>query len=201
MDNIFKGEQSRAAVGYIIVAVLTYYLNIFLAKTTDLTVTQTTFLAVYIIGNLVLYSFDMLFAKESFYIDGKLQIVPYTDVLTRLQLLGESFFHKQALRFIVTVSIDTIVGLVILKYVIDKLEELKLFPTWKYRNYIAAVLVAAFTYVLYLGTLRFKWAYQHESTPMMDILVIAWLSIILLLVASNPKILKSDIKWRMLYEN
>ena len=201
MDNIFKGEQQRAAVGYIVVAILAYYLNIFLAKTTNLTVTQTTFLAVYVIGNLVLYSFDMLFAKESFYINGKIQTVPYTDVLTRIQLLGESFFQKQALRFIVTVSIDTIVGLVILKYVIEKLEELKLFPTWKYRNYLAALVVAAFTYVLYLGTLRFKWAYQHEPAPLLDILVIAWLSILLLLVASNPKILKSDIKWRLLYEN
>lgn len=200
MENILKGEQSRAAFGYVLVAVLAYFLNIILAKTTKLTVTQTTFLAVYVIGNIVLYSFDMLFAKEAFVINGTLTPVSYMDFATRLQQLGISFFQKQFMRFLITVAIDTIVGLVLLKYAIEKLEALNILTQWKYRDYVVAVIVAAFTYILYLGTLRFQWAYQSDTSPMLDILVMAWLSILLILTASKPELLKTDLRWRFIYE-
>jgi hypothetical protein len=197
---MFKGEQSRGVIGYIIAGTIAYYLNILLSKTTKLTVTQSTFISVYIIGNVLLYSFDILFSKEKFLINDKYTEIPYTEIKTRGLWLLQSLYQKYFFKFLATVIIDTIVGLTLLKITIDKLDELNILKTWKYRNYVVAFIVATITYILYLSTLRFKWAYSHEESIILDILVMAWVSILILVAAINQNIFQSNVTWRMLYK-
>jgi len=200
MNTLFKGEQSRGIIGYLVAGSISYYLNIYLSKTTKLSVTQSSFIAIYIVGNVLLYSFDIMFAKEKFFINNVYQTVPYTEFITRGKWLLESLYQKYFFRFLVTVIIDTIVGLAVLKLVIEKLDSLKILTNWKYRNYVIAFIIATITYVLYLSTLRFKWAYNHEESIILNILVMAWVSIVILVASTNINILQKDVNWRMLYK-
>ena len=192
-------EKQRGLFGYVIAGIIAYYINILLSKTTTLSVTQTSFIAIYAIGNLIVYTFDILFAKDSFYINNQLTPVPHTDLATRAQWLLSSFLDKYFFRFLVTVVIDTIIGLTILRVVILYLDKLKIFPNWKYRNYLAAFVVATLTYILYLGTLRFQWAYQPNTPLILDITVMAWVSLALLIYATNQNFLQQDLPWRFFY--
>lgn len=195
-------EQDRGVFGYIVAGIIAYFINIFLSKTTTLTVAQTTFIAIYLIGNLIVYSFDILFAKKQFFIDGALQTIPYSELATRGYWLLHSFYQQFFFRFIVTVIIDTIVGLTILKFTIAYLDKLNILKDWKYRNYIVAFVIATLTYVLYLGTLRFRWAYQQKTPVYLDILVMAWVSISLLIyTAANQSFTQKDVAWRFFYAN
>jgi len=205
--TLFKNEQGRGIFGYIAAAIIVNYINIYLSKVTKLTLTQSTFISIYIIGNIIVYSSDILFAKESFYLDNYNGVkdfvgkVPYTDISTRAKWLANSFYKKYFFRFLVTVVIDTIIGITLLKYTIKKLDDLNILTTWKYRNYIIATIVSAFTYFLYLSTLRFKWAYQYDENILMNILVMVWVSLALLISASTNPVLSNNnsVKWRNLY--
>lgn len=205
---LFRSEQGRGIFGYLSAAILAYYLNIYLSRISTLTVTQSTFLSIYVVGNLIVYSSDILFAKKSFSlplyngVKNYVGEVPYTDFSTRGYWLLTSFYKKYFFRFLITVVIDTIIGLSLLKFTIKKLDELEIFMKWKYRNFVVAAIVSAFTYFLYLSTLRFKWAYHDEENPLMNILVMIWVSLALLVSAStNPLLVSTNNtpKWRNLY--
>jgi len=207
MIQLFKHEQQRGIFGYLGSAFIANIVNVLLSKYTTLSVQQTTFISIYIIGNIILYSMDILFAKENFNLDNYKGIsqfygkIPYNDITTRLKWLGESLYQKYFFRFFITVILDTIIGLSLLKYSIDTLDKYEILNKWKYRNYIVASVVATFTYFLYLSTLRFKWAYEHKENPTMNILVMIWLSLAILITVdekSNNSI-NTNNKWRLLY--
>lgn len=195
------GEQDRSIYGYLVAGTIAYLINILLSNVTTLTVTQTTFISIYLIGNLIVYGFDILFAKEKFVIDGKMMEVPYSDLATRAKWLLSSLYQHYFFRFLTTVVIDTLVGLTILKFTINYLDRLKILPNWKYRNYVVAFMVALATYILYLRTLQFNWAYQANTPILLDILVMAWVSLALLIYASNQTFLQQNIPWRFFYTN
>ena len=207
--QFFQGEQRRGIFGYLGSAVIANILNTFLSKYTQLSIQQSTFMSVYVIGNIILYSFDILFAKEKFNLatykgtSPFYGVVPYTDVQTRLKWLGESLYQKYIFRFLATVILDTIIGLSLLRFTIDKLDQFEILKTWKYRNIIVATVVSAITYLLYLSTLRFKWAYEYKEQPMMNILVMVWLTLAILITVSNVPSKDSvpeNLRWRLLYK-
>lgn len=207
--QFFQGEQRRGIFGYLGSAVIANILNTFLSKYTQLSIQQSTFMSVYVVGNIILYSFDILFAKEKFNLatykgtSPFYGVVPYTDVQTRLKWLGESLYQKYIFRFLATVILDTIIGLSLLRFTIDKLDEFEILKTWKYRNIIVATVVSAITYLLYLSTLRFKWAYEYKEQPMMNILVMVWLTLAILITVSNVPSKDSvpeNLRWRLLYK-
>lgn len=208
MIPLFKSEHQRGIFGYIGSAFVANFVNLLLSKYTTLTVQQSTFVAIYIIGNLFLYSIDILFAKEKFNITNYNGIVnyygpvPYMDISTRLKWLGHSLYQKYFFRFIVTVILDTIIGLSLLNFTIDRLDKYEILKDWKYRNYVVAAIVATFTYFLYLSTLRFKWAYEYKENPLMNILVMVWLSLAILIIVDEKTTTYKNIqnqKWRYLY--
>ena len=209
MIQFFKGEQRRGIFGYLGSAVIANLLNTILSKYTQLSIQQSTFISIYAIGNIILYSFDILFAKENFNLATYKGIspfygyVPYTDVKTRLKWLGESLYQKYIFRFLATVVLDTIIGLSLLRYTIEKMDQFEILKTWKYRNIIVATIVSAITYLLYLSTLRFKWAYEYKEQPIMNILVMVWLTLAILITVSNVPSKDSNsesIRWRLLYK-
>lgn len=209
MVHFFQGEQRRGIFGYIGSAVIANLLNTVLSKYTKLTIQQSTFVSVYMIGNIILYSFDILFAKEKFNLATYKNISPYygvvsyKDLSTRAKWLGESLYQKYIFRFLATVILDTIIGLSLLRYTIEKLDQFEILINWKYRNIIVATIVSTITYLLYLSTLRFKWAYEYKEQPMMNILVMIWLTLAILITVSNTKNTDNsteNLRWRLLYK-
>ena len=191
IQKIFQSEQRRGIFGYIGSAIFANIVNFLLTKYTTLNVQQTTFIAVYLVGNIIIYSFDILFAKKEFFLDSYkgganyYGPVPYSDIQTRLIWLGKSLYQKYIFRFLITVILDTIIGLSLLKYAIFKLDEYKVLLNWKYRNIIVATIVSSFTFFLYLSTLRFKWAYEYKENNIMNILVMVWLSLAILITVDE----------------
>lgn len=208
MIKLLKSEQQRGIFGYIGSAFVANFVNVLLSKYTKLSVQQSTFVSIYIIGNFFLYSIDIMFAKEKFNLSNYNGItsfygpVPYTDISTRLKWLSQSIYQKYFFRFIITVVLDTIIGLSLLNFTIDRLDKYEILTKWKYRNYIVATLVATFTYFLYLSTLRFKWAYEYKENPLMNILVMVWLSLAILIIVDEKTTTyknNQNTKWRYMY--
>jgi len=202
---MFEGEQGKGVFGYLIASIVAYVLNIIFSTYTTLTITQSTFLSIYIIGNILIYSSDILFAKERFPLppSHRVTLVPYSDLSTRASWLLHSLYQKYFFRFLITVVIDTMVGLTLLRLILQKLDSLNILTKWKYRNFVVAWGVAALTYLLYLSTLRFQWAYQYQENPLMNILVMAWLSLALLISATGVTMEQKKEgetpKWRGIY--
>ena len=191
-------EKQRGIIGYILAIILANTVNLILSNTTTLTIEQSTFISMYIIGSLIVYISDIIIAKDCFYLNGKMTYVSHYDVSTRFKWFLTSLIDKYFFRFLITVIIDTIVGISILRYVIATLDEKKILTEWKYRNYVIVFVIAIFTYILYLSTLRFDWAYSNEENVMLNILVIAWVTLAIL-ISSQTKSISSNVKWRNLY--
>lgn len=191
-------EKERGIIGYILAIILANTFNIILTNTTTLTIEQSTFISMYIIGSIIVYTSDIIIAKDRFYIDGKLRYVDHFDLSTRFNWFLTSLTDKYFFRFLMTVIIDTIVGISILKYAISTLDDKKLLIKWKYRNHVIVFVIAIFTYVLYLSTLRFDWAYSDDENVMLNILVIAWVTLAIL-ISSQSTSITTPIKWRNLY--
>lgn len=193
-----QSEKSRGIIGYILAVVLANTINIILTNTTTLTIEQSTFISMYLIGSVIVYTSDILIAKDCFKIDGKVKFVSHYDIATRFNWFIKSFVDKYFFRFLLTVIIDTIVGISILKYTIHTLDKVKILENWKYRNHLIVFVIAIFTYILYLSVLRFDWAYSDDENVMLNILVIAWVSLAILISSSTSQ-LNTPVKWRNLY--
>lgn len=144
-----------------------------------------TILTFYIFGSLIAYSLDILFAKQSFIIGRigdlgkKTAMIPYSDLLFRIRWLFKSFFSMTFYRFIITVVIDTLIGIAILSSILNVLNSSGV-HFWL-RDTIIAGLVALVTFILYNNVLRFDWAYKDQSNPIIDIMVLMWASLVILI--------------------
>jgi len=199
---VLSNERSKGMIGYIIAILLANIINIVLSKVSTLTIEQTTFISVYVLANIIIYSCDILFAKELFFYKGVYGPIPYTDLVSRGDWLIHSLYDKYFFRFLITVVIDTIIGITLLKYIIQVADRLNILTKWKYRNYLLVFIIAIFTYILYLGTLRFNWAYSYQENELMNILVVIWASLAILIVSTSnySTINNTDtVKWRNLY--
>lgn len=191
-------EKERGIIGYILAIILANAFNMVLTNTTSLTIEQSTFISMYIVGSLIVYTSDIIIAKDCFYIKGKMRYVDHFDLSTRFNWFLTSLTDKYFFRFLMTVIIDTIVGISILKYAIATLDDKKLLINWKYRNHLIVFVIAIFTYVLYLSALRFDWAYSNDENVMLNILVIAWVTLAIL-ISSQTTTVTTPVKWRNLY--
>lgn len=211
MGGFNKNERRKGVIGNIIAVIIANYLNFLLVKHTNLTIEQSTFISVYVVGNIIIYSSDILFAKEKFYlkeyngVKNYYGTVAYNDIATRTKWLGESLYNKYFFRFLLTVIIDTIIGITLLKYAIAQADRLNILVDWKYRNYIIVFIIAIFTYILYVSTLRFNWAYNYQENNLMNMLVIIWISLAILIISTknyetiSVKTTEVTAKWRNLY--
>lgn len=148
--------------------------------------------SLYIIGNLLAYMFDILFAKNTFIKNGVSREVDYSNYLFRFRWLLGSFFSPYFYRFFVTIIIDTIIAMSILIKLIDLMNKYDI-HFWM-RDTVTAALVALFTFILYNNVLRFDWAYNDNSDPLMDMLVLMWCSLVLMIFSLTYKHQKKDIR-------
>lgn len=139
----------------------------------------------YGVGSFATYIADILFAKKMFRnAAGDTVEVPYSNLKERFQYLMLSFMSHKLLRFIVTVVLDTLIGIALLRAAIKFMNENKFLMNFKYRDTVTSVLIATLTFVLYVNVLRFDWAYSDdEGTLVVDVLVHMWLTVVLVIFA------------------
>jgi hypothetical protein len=178
--QLFTGEKARgvlAGAGAAVVANLLFTGMTLLGVPSAAAVV----LCQQILGNLAAFTLDIIVAKRVF--NG----VPldYTALGPRLAYLARAFFHPTFFRFVLAVTIDTLIVYQLYKLGQRELDKHKV--RFRGRDGILAVLVVGLTYVLYNAILRFDWVYVDADTPAMNVVVIAWLGLTLLVsaVASN----------------
>jgi hypothetical protein len=179
--NFIKDEQNVGKLTSIISVIVANVLNIFLNVGLGLNIQQSTGLSIYVVGNLVGYVLDLLFAKRKLYMkdeNGKPKLIKnFND---RVIFLLFSFYSKYFFKFLILCIIDTAIGLILLKYAILMLDKHKILVDFKYRNLLLALIIPAITFGLYVNQLRFNWAYEFKENLVLSIIMYMWLTIILL---------------------
>ena len=179
--NFIKDEQNVGKLTSIISVIVANVLNIFLNVGLGLNIQQSTGLSIYVVGNLVGYVLDLLFAKSKLYMkdeNGNPKLIKnFND---RVIFLLFSFYSKYFFKFLILCIIDTAIGLILLKYAILMLDKHKILVDFKYRNLLLALIIPAITFGLYVNQLRFNWAYEFKENLVLSIIMYMWLTIILL---------------------
>jgi len=179
--NFIKDEQNVGKLTSIISVIVANVLNIFLNVGLGLNIQQSTGLSIYVVGNLLGYILDLLFAKRKLYMkdeNGKPKLIKnFND---RVIFLLFSFYSKYFFKFLILCIIDTAIGLILLKYAILMLDKHKILVDFKYRNLLLALIIPAITFGLYVNQLRFNWAYEFKENLILSIIMYMWLTIILL---------------------
>lgn len=183
IENFLKDEQNVGKItsisSVIIANILNYILNIGLG----INIQQSTGFSLYFVGNILGYIMDLLFAKRKVYLkdkNGNPKLVDNFNDKIKFVLL--SFIDKYFIKFVILCIIDTIIGLILLKYCIDILDKHEILMDFKYRNLIVALLIPAITFFLYVNQLRFDWAYEYKENFLLNVIMYVWLTIVLLFV-------------------
>lgn len=127
-----------------------------------------------IIGNLLSYSMDILFAKDK--LNGV--SISYYDLNTRLRYLLEKMVSYQIVKFFILVCIDLITISWIYKKASEFLDRKKV--QFKHRDQILLFCITALLFLLYGNILRFKWVYAEKTNQSLDAIIIAIFSILIL---------------------
>lgn len=115
---------------------------------------------------------DILFAKASFYGTE----VPYGDIAERMRLLLKILFSATLTKFCITVLIDTIAVITIMRAVLVILERHGI--NFRFRDAIVAGVVSIGTYFLWVNTFRFNWAYSDTEDHGVNMVMIALVCLI-----------------------
>ena len=178
---VFTGEKGRGLVTSIFsggIAALLHFLGI---NVFGLSLEASTLIFMNIFGTINGYVFDILFAKRDFMIGGgTIAPLPYTELGKRFKWLMQSFVRKQFYRYLVTGLIEAMVGIAVLKAFVKYLDDRNILVGFKYRNTLAAMLVAVFLFLFFVNILRFDWAYRDDDEPILNIIVLMWAAIVLM---------------------
>jgi hypothetical protein len=85
-------------------------------------------------------------------------------------------------------SIASIINKSVFVYVKDKLDKQKVFVSddkLYYRDLIIQLMINAFTTVIIINVLKFKWAYINSQDINLNILILFWFSLSILVTVSN----------------
>lgn len=185
--NTFTGEKVRGLLASLASGATASGLN-FAGMAMGLSPGASSLLAVYILGNFLTYCFDILFAKREFYIPSGYGAkrseyegpVAYGAIGVRMAWLLQSMAGPQFFRYVISVIIDTLTGLAILKATIDTLDRNEILMDYRvYRDFGVSSIITLMTFFLFVNVLRFDWAYSDKpgtSDPTMNIVVLAWLA-------------------------
>lgn len=182
----FIGTIASLIVGGISIAVLLTLEHIGVS-------TESAVIYTNIIGNFVGYTGDVMVAKQCFdeweslggsgwfNDNGRYIPVKYDqwDIERRFIWYIKSLASKSFVRFLLIAVIDTLVSLAIIDLIIQSLDKAKI--NFKFRNSVVAVLVAIFTFQVFVNELRFKFAYTRTDNLTDDILLFVWASLAMLI--------------------
>lgn len=185
--STFTAEKARGLLASLASGAIASGLN-FAGMALGLSPGLSSLLAVYVLGNFLTYCFDILFAKREFFIPSGYGAkrtdyegpVAYAAIGVRMAWLLRSMAGPQFFRYVISVIIDTLTGLAILKAVIDTLDKHDILVEHRlYRDFGVASIITLTTFFLFVNVLRFDWAYADKpglSDPVMNIVVLAWLA-------------------------
>lgn len=128
-----------------------------------------------ILGNLVAFILDIVLAKEKFH--GRK--IPYSELRERVTYMLKAFLKPTFFRFVLAVIIDTLVVYQLFTFGRRWLEERNI--RFRFRDQLVAATSVLITYVLYNAILRFDWVYVDDDTPVMNVVVIAWLALTIMM--------------------
>ena len=195
IKKFLKDEKNMGKVTSITSVIIANLLNYILNIGVGLNIQQSTGISLYFVGNVLGYILDLLFAKKNLYLkDIYGKTIKVKDFNDRIKFLLLSFIDKYFIKFIILCVIDTIIGLILLKYTIILLDQYEILVNFKYRNLIVALLIPSITFFLYVNQLRFDWAYEYKENFLLNILMYIWLTIVLLFAINlnydNPEMYK-----------
>lgn len=130
------------------------------------------YIITFLVANILSYSFDILLAKDNF---NGVRISLY-DMNFRFNYLLEKIMSFQIVKFFIIVSIDLIIVNSVFKRMRDFLDKKNI--KFKNRDQILMFSLTTISFLLYGNMLRFKWVYVDNTNLTLDILLIAWLSIL-----------------------
>lgn len=203
-ENVFSSEKIRGMITSVVSGGVSGSLNLIGVAYLGMSAPLSAFLFLYVFGSVFGYSIDILFAKNNFTIkSGNNGIkpfhgpVPYTDFRTRILWLLRSFIDKHFFRFVITVIIDTLIGLSILRALIDYMNDREILMDFAFRDVLVAGAVSIFTFFLYNNVLRFDWAYSDSEHPTMNVIVLMWVGIVLIIFSLSYSFMTNNKKQRM----
>lgn len=149
--------------------------------------TLSALLFMYILGSFMSYVMDIMFAKSTFYMADIQKTVPllYTEFRERFSWLLRSFAGRYFGRFVLTVVIDALVGIALLRAAIRLLDHYEILTDFAWRDLALSGIIAGVTFLLYTNVLRFDWAYQNDTDFTTDMVVLMSLVIILVIYAQT----------------
>lgn len=189
-SSAFSGEKLRGVISSVVSGGVSGMLNLVGATAMGLSAPLSAFFFLYLFGSIFGYSADIVFAKKNFTIKRGYKgekpysgPVPYSDFGTRILWLLSSFIDRYFFRFVITVIIDTLIGIAILHALIDYTNNEDFLTNFAYRDILLAGGVSIFTFFLYNNVLRFDWAYSDSDSPLMNVMVLMWVGLALLVYA------------------
>lgn len=184
----FTREKVRGMLVSTATSVLANGINVFFQSVLGFNPLISSALVLQVGAGLVVYVLDILVAKENF--NGR--HVAYTEVRKRLKWLIRSFLQPVFFKYIITVIIDTLTFIEILRAVLQVLDENNI--RFRFRNEICAALLSAGSFILYVNATRFNWAYNDGGeNSIMNIIMLLWvtLTIFIFCVSHNARRYKS----------
>jgi len=186
--SLLSSEKIRGAITSVVSGGVSGSMNLMGVTLLGLSGPMSAFLMLYVFGSMFGYSVDILFAKQNFTIKKKGQApftsaVPYTDFKTRALWLVASLIDRHFFRFVITVIIDTLIGITMLQALIRYFDDENILTDFAYRDMLLAGAVAIITFFLYTNVLRFDWAYSDADSPLMNVLVLMWVGMVLMVYA------------------
>jgi len=146
------------------------------------------FIGMYVIGSLLSYTFDIMFAKRNFPVrsgttEASVVQLAYTDFAGRGVWLLRSLLGKYFYRFVVTVLLDSLVGIILLRAAIRQMDKLDFLTDFAFRDAFVAAGISVFTFLLYNNILRFDWAYSDVNDPILNVVILMWTTLIVVAFA------------------
>lgn len=144
----------------------------------------------HIVGSVLSYSFDILFAKTHFRLhpDQNLALVPYTHLGVRAKWWLRSFKKPQFMRFIIVMIIETLTALALLAAIIRAFDR----HEWgmkrrNFRNFMLALFAGIVVFLMFGNMLRFDWAYSEDGSLHLTASMLMWMSLsVMVFCLSGP---------------
>ena len=182
-ESLFTGEKMRGALASAISGTTANGLNVLGVAVLGLSAPASAVIFTFLTGSMMSYVLDILIAKRTFGRSPNAEAVPYLDLGRRFRWLFRSFGRRFFFRFVITVIIETLTGLAILRAAIRALDDRGILTgdsVRRYRDVGAAILSAVAVFALFGNILRFDWAYVEDEHPILTMVVLMWMGVTLL---------------------
>jgi len=133
------------------------------------------YIITFVVANILSYSFDILLAKDNF---NGVRVSLY-DVKFRFNYLLEKMFSYQIVKFFIIIGIDLLLVNSVFKRAREFLDKKNI--RFKNRDQILMFTLTTLSFLLYGNMLRFNWVYLEKTNMTLDVLLMAWLSILFLI--------------------